>query len=433
VTAELAKHPEIKDLDSGLPMPGIDWALQVDKPQAAKFGIGIGSIGAAVQLVTNGMKITDYRPPDSDKPVDIIVRVPAGAPDADQLDELKIGTSAGSVPISNFVTRVPQPRVGLINRVDGERVVTVTANLAPGAQTAAVQDTIAKQLAGADFKGLVKWKLVGSDEDRAEAQAFLRAPSARRSSSSSRCCWRSSIELSSVMLVLSAVDSVDDRRVHRPDRHAPGTRHRHDRHRHHRACRYRDEQQHRADRHLRPSAARGHAGRGGDPHTCRERARPVLLTAVTAVLGVLPIAFGLNVDFVHREITLRRALHAVVDPAFHRDRVRPQLLDHPDAGGDAGLALGARPRTHAVGPHHPPRAEGQRAGGRRRTGARAGAERSGLRSGRYRRNSVVAGSLRTSQPSLSSAPQRPRRGRGWTPSPGRSPRRAPPAILCGRP
>jgi multidrug efflux pump len=38
--------------------------------------------------------------------------------------------------------------------------------------------------------------------------------------------------------------------------------------------------------------------------TCRERARPVLLTAGAAVLGVLPIAFGLNVNFVHREILI---------------------------------------------------------------------------------------------------------------------------------
>src|SRR5262249_17232269 len=29
--------------------------------------------------------------------------------------------------------------------------------------------------------------------------------------------------------------------------------------------------------------------------TCRERARPVVLTAVTAILGVLPIAFGVNI------------------------------------------------------------------------------------------------------------------------------------------
>ncbi len=36
--------------------------------------------------------------------------------------------------------------------------------------------------------------------------------------------------------------------------------------------------------------------------TCRERARPVVLTAVTAVLGVLAIAFGINLDFVQRSI-----------------------------------------------------------------------------------------------------------------------------------
>jgi len=303
VTAELAKHPEIKDLDSGLPMPGIDWALQVDKPQAAKFGIGIGSIGAAVQLVTNGMKITDYRPPDADKPVDIIVRVPQERRTLNQLDELKIGTSAGSVPISNFVTRVPQPRVGLINRVDGERVVTVTANLAPGAQTAAVQDTIAKQLAGADFKGLVKWKLVGSDEDRAEAQAFLMSAFGAAIFLIFAVLLAQFNRLSSVMLVLSAIilstigvfiglivthqalgivmtgigiialaGIVTNNNIVLIDTY---------------------------DR----SRREGMSVEEAILHTCRERARPVLLTAVTAVLGVLPIAFGLNVDFVHREIT----------------------------------------------------------------------------------------------------------------------------------
>ena len=38
--------------------------------------------------------------------------------------------------------------------------------------------------------------------------------------------------------------------------------------------------------------------------TCRERARPVVLTAVTAILGVLPIAFGVNVEFLAREVTV---------------------------------------------------------------------------------------------------------------------------------
>jgi multidrug efflux pump len=38
--------------------------------------------------------------------------------------------------------------------------------------------------------------------------------------------------------------------------------------------------------------------------TCRERARPVVLTAVTAILGVLPIAFGVNLEFLSREVTV---------------------------------------------------------------------------------------------------------------------------------
>ena len=61
--------------------------------------------------------------------------------------------------------------------------------------------------------------------------------------------------------------------------------------------------------------------------TCRERARPVVLTAVTAMLGVLAIAFGVNIDFVDRDGRDRRAVDAMVDPPLDRDRLRPRLRD----------------------------------------------------------------------------------------------------------
>ncbi|HMN88294.1 MAG TPA: efflux RND transporter permease subunit, partial [Bauldia sp.] len=302
VAAELAKRPEILDLDDGLPMPGIDWRIEVDKAEAAKFGIGVGAVGSVVRLVTNGLKITDYRPQTSDTPVDIIVRVPEDRRTLSQIDDLAIQTTAGAVPIGNFVKRVPAHRVGIIHRVDGKRVVTVTANVAEGVQTAAVQAEVEAQLAATDFGGLVTWKLKGEDEERDAASAFLMQAFGAAVFLIFAVLLAQFNRLSSVALILSAIvlstigvfiglivmgqpfgivmsgigiialaGVVTNNNIVLIDTY---------------------------DR-LR---------REGVPveeailKTCRERARPVLLTAVTAILGVLPIAFALNVDFIKREI-----------------------------------------------------------------------------------------------------------------------------------
>ena len=64
--------------------------------------------------------------------------------------------------------------------------------------------------------------------------------------------------------------------------------------------------------------------------TCRERARPVVLTARHRHARRAAIAFGINIDFC-RASHDRRAVDAMVDPPLDRDRVRPRLCDRPDA------------------------------------------------------------------------------------------------------
>ncbi len=54
VAAMLAARSDVRDLDDGLPLPGIDWKIEVDKAEAAKYGAGVNTVGTAVQLVTNG-------------------------------------------------------------------------------------------------------------------------------------------------------------------------------------------------------------------------------------------------------------------------------------------------------------------------------------------------------------------------------------------
>ncbi len=211
------------------------------------------------------MKITDYRPANTDKPVDIILRVPQDRRTLNQIDDLEIQTAAGAVPIGNFVKRVPARRVGLIHRVDGQRVDTVTANVAEGVQTAAVQQEITKQLAERRLQGPGHLEAHRRGR-RAHQRPGLSGQGVRRGDLPDLRGAARPVQ-QAVERGAGAVGDrlVDDRRVHRPDRHRPGVRRGDDRRRHHRARRHRHQQQHRADRHLRPAAARGRAGRGGDP------------------------------------------------------------------------------------------------------------------------------------------------------------------------
>jgi multidrug efflux pump len=173
---ELVKSdPDAIDIEDSRPLPGIEWELQVDRAQASKFGIDISVIGDYVRMVTNGLKVTDYRPDGAEDEVDIVIRHSKEQRTLDQLDQVRIETDQGSIPISNFVKRVAKPAVGTINRIDQHRVFTVKANLKEGSN-------INEKVVGfktyltenADkFDSRVQINFTGEDEDQREAQEFL--------------------------------------------------------------------------------------------------------------------------------------------------------------------------------------------------------------------------------------------------------------------
>src|SRR5690606_2303686 len=169
---------------------------------------------------------------------------------------------------------------------------TVTANLAEGVNTAAVQQSVAAELAKANFGGVVNWKLKGSDEDQAESQAFLVNAFGAAIFLIFAVLLAVFNRFTSVGLILSAIvpstigvflgamimgqtfgivmggigiialaGVVTNNNIILIDTYDKLRR-------------------------------EGIPFEEAIVKTCRERARPVLLTAVSAILGVLPIAFG---------------------------------------------------------------------------------------------------------------------------------------------
>ena len=163
----------LKDIEDGKPIPGIEWEIRVDRMQAAKFGLDVTSIGQFVQLVTRGLRISDYRPDDSDEEIELVIRYPEAYRTIDELDRIRFPTAGGSVPISNFVERRARPRTGTLRRKDAMREITVRADVLPGVladdKVREIEDWIAAE--GIDPR--VEWTFRGEDEEQQQAREFL--------------------------------------------------------------------------------------------------------------------------------------------------------------------------------------------------------------------------------------------------------------------
>ena len=161
------------NIEDSRSLPGITWEIDVDRAQAAKFGADIKSIGQAIQLVTAGIKVDEYRPDTTDEEVEIRVRYPVGFRTIKQLDRIRVQTSQGMVPLSNFIKRQAKPKIGTVNRVDGRRVLTVKADVEPGIQADIKVQELAAWLADQKIDPRIDIIFKGEDEEQNKAKAFL--------------------------------------------------------------------------------------------------------------------------------------------------------------------------------------------------------------------------------------------------------------------
>ena len=257
-----------------------------------------------VQLVTNGIKVGEYRPNDADEEIDIRVRFPLDERNVNQIDSLRVQTADGLVPISNFVTRTPEPKVGSISRVDGRRVLEVQANVVPGVLADDKVREISAWLEGAGINPLVDITFKGADEEQKAAIEFLSKAflvalfiMAIILVTQFNSFYQAFLILTAVVMstigvmigllvmdqpfgvvmtgvgIITLAGVVVNNNIVLIDTF---------------------------DR-LRDT---GMDQREAIVRTGAQRLRPVLLTAITTVFGLLPMVLGVNIDFFTREVTI---------------------------------------------------------------------------------------------------------------------------------
>ena len=296
--------PGLRDFDNDLPLPGYEMAIEVDREKAGQFGADIFSAGTLVQLATQGAKVGTYRPDDSPDEIDIRVRLPQEQRAVSAVESMKLQTAVGLVPMSNFTTQKIEPLVNVLYRYGGVPSVFVKANVSPGYFAADKIKEIDGWIQQQKWPEGVELKFRGTDEDQAEFGVFLvKAMLAsifmifmilivQYNSFYHVMITLSTVIMSTVGVLLGMIVTgqyfsmimtgtgvmalagvVVSHSIVLID-----TYHR-----------LRDVGQHPVEAAIR---------------TASQRMRPVLLTSVTAMLGLLPMVYELNVNFFTRHIAI---------------------------------------------------------------------------------------------------------------------------------
>ena len=173
IRAELEETGKFVNISDNANKDGIEWQLLIDRSDAARFGADATLVGSSISMVTNGLKIGEYRPDDVDDELDIRVRYPEDKRDIGELQNVRVKTAAGMVPVSNFVEQKAVPKVDVIRRVDGRRVVQIAADTMPGVLLSQQLPLLQERLPELGLSDTISIKVRGENEDQEESQAFL--------------------------------------------------------------------------------------------------------------------------------------------------------------------------------------------------------------------------------------------------------------------
>ena len=183
-------YPELINIEDNFPAPGIEWEINVNRKQAAKFGANISTIGNVIKLATNGIKLGEYRPDDSNDSIPLYLRYPSEGRTLDIIQNLRVNTAVGLVPISNFIEIIANNRTGNIVRVNSKNAINIQADIEVGvyadAKVKEMEYVLGINKSPPSFRGKpienlkkfnldprIKVQLIGENQDQKEAQDFL--------------------------------------------------------------------------------------------------------------------------------------------------------------------------------------------------------------------------------------------------------------------
>ena len=298
--------PDLINISSSKAYPSVEWSVEVDKQKAAQLGVNIGDVGALVQMLTNGFKVGEYRPDDSKEEIEIRARFPEADRTLTGIKDLNVTTRQGLVPVSSFISVIPKENRQTVRRKNGRYHHRIRAGTEDESRVAEKVAEIQEWLDTNPFDKNLEVVFEGMSEETEEVNNFMIGAGIAAVFimlimllTQFNSFYQSFIVLTSVTIsivgvmlgllitnspfsttmtglsIVTLAGIVVNNNIVLIDTFN----------------KMKEESPHLKKSNLIVSA-------------CKQRLRPILLTSLTTIFGLLPLAMGVSIDLIGREILI---------------------------------------------------------------------------------------------------------------------------------
>ena len=173
VMQEVRMIEGVIDLTDNLELTRPEIHVEIDRARAAVLGLSTQSVAQTVRTAINGSEAGVFR--EADEEYDILVRLPEDRRRAiADISQLTVVNKDGvHIPLVEVAEVVVRGGSGSIRRKDQERVVTVSGNVADGYLPAVALAEAQERLADLKLPAGYEIRYTGESQDQEEAAAFL--------------------------------------------------------------------------------------------------------------------------------------------------------------------------------------------------------------------------------------------------------------------
>jgi multidrug efflux pump subunit AcrB len=172
VVERIREIPGLVDVQSNYDRGRPEIQVIPDLEKAARLGLRTMDVARTVRTAIKGEDISEFRLGEDE--YDIVVRYhQPSRRQAEDLENMTVFYEGQSIPLTSFAEVKFTTGLASINRIDGQRVVTVGAEVATGYNAAALLTEVQANLAGMALPPGYRITYTGENEDQEEAQAFL--------------------------------------------------------------------------------------------------------------------------------------------------------------------------------------------------------------------------------------------------------------------